>query len=253
MTPRCTKSNTLRFLLSTTVAIFTLPLFVFPAGVLAAPRDTTSSPIGDIGAQVPYEDPSGIDLSTAREIELHWLSEAVKLEKAHKTPDSPAILKNLAAVRTAVLRNTYPKLTAVGNFQGDLAKQAPVKIIYGVSSPDFQRMKATFGNVLRASEYLNQRHIPHTIEIVVYDVAVRYFAKTESFLTSVPPSDAKMFKTYVNTLKTDKNVRIVLCRNAMTIMGMVRSSIPSWIGIVPMASLEIFRQVHGHGYTYMTN
>lgn len=58
----------------------------------------------------------------------------------------------------------------------------------------------------------------------------------------------KTLKKYVIT----KELSVALCRNAMTINGMVRHDIPSWVKVIPMASLEIYIKVQ-KGYVYLTN
>ena len=204
-----------------------------------------------------YNPPATGDLSdttNTKEKIRNALEETIQEEQKYGGKDKLQILKNLKTVLESLDSGEPPILTPVGSFNGKLSQVSPVKLVYGLGTPEFLRFQATMGNVLRAEEYLNKHHIKYSIEVVVYDLAVKFFDLRNGFEVRTDSStDGKnVVKKYLDSLKNDKHVKIVLCRNAMTIFGMVRHDIPKWVGVVPMASLEIYEK-EKHGYVYLSN
>ena len=185
-----------------------------------------------------------------------WVQEAIAEEKKFGGKHKKTTIENLHSIDKSIDSGMWPNLIPVGNFHGAIKKIGTVKIVYGVSSIDPYRVQATFGNIKRVSEYLNKTKTPYKIEVVVYDYAVKYFdsrpGKNLFETGGLPEPLGEQLEKYIQSLKNSKHVKIVLCRMAMTGAGMVRHDIPDWIGITPMASLEIVRLVK-NGYVYLTN
>ena len=221
----------------------------FSGEVLAASK--TLPWTATVVATLPPQPETKVGMYSSLKTRIDRLKRAIEEERAYGGKTKNIVIQNLESVKRAIEeKNTinFP-MTAPEAFSSELVKHGSVKLIFGISGTNTAVYGETIGNIIRALEYLNQHHVPHHVELVVYGAMVNMFD------TRITGPAGKFIQDWEEPLKRfvkNKELTVSLCRNAMTINGMVRHDIPSWVRITPMASLEIYTRVK-EGYVYMTN
>ncbi|MGL3709581.1 hypothetical protein ACSYAY_01775 [Leptospirillum ferriphilum] len=192
-----------------------------------------------------------VGLYFSKKAQLDRLNRAIQEEKLYGGRNKLIIIKNLENVKKGVISGKMLniKLVPPETFHGKLKKVSPVKLLFSISGTDSVLFAETLGNIIRAMEYLHQHHIRHHVELLVYGPMVNIF---DNRLSKASEGFLKIWKAPLKKYVDNKELSVFLCRNAMTINGMVRHDIPNWVRITPMASLETFRRIK-EGYVYMTN